>query len=93
LVELANLAGGHDNITCVVARVKRLMPRSKPYPLPQLPKDEGYSPDLQEDPTSTMIYEGNSVQSTQRRWLLPLAIILYVVLFGALLLLLRRTGG
>ncbi len=92
LVELANNAGGHDNITCVVARVKRLMPRSKPYPLPQLPKDEGYSPDLQVDPTSTMIYEGNTVQASQRRWLLPLAIVLYVVLFGVLLLFLGRTG-
>ncbi len=90
LVRLANEAGGHDNITCVVARVKRLMPRSKPYPLPQLPKDEGYSPDLQEDPTSTIIYEGSAVQASQRRWLLPLAIVLYVVLFGALLLLLGR---
>lgn len=92
LVQLANEAGGYDNITCVVARVKRLMPRSKPYPLPQLPKDASYSPDLQEDPTSTIIYEGSAVQASQRRWLLPLAIILYVVLFAVLLVFLRRNG-
>ncbi len=92
LVRLANEAGGHDNITCVVARVKRLMPRSKPYPLPQLPKDEGYSPDLQEDPTSTIIYEGEPTQAPQRRWLLPLMIGLYVMLFATLLIVLGRNG-
>jgi PPM family protein phosphatase len=92
LVRLANEAGGHDNITCVVARVKRLMPRSKPYPLPQLPKDEGYSPDLQEDPTNTIIYEGEPVQAPQRRWLLPFMIGLYVILFATLLIVLGRNG-
>jgi PPM family protein phosphatase len=90
LVNLANAAGGHDNITCVVARVKRLMPRSKPYPLPQLPRDESYSPDLSEDPTSTVIYEGESLRRRQPWWLIPLVVVLYLLLFAVLLVALRQ---
>ncbi len=92
LVDAANEAGGLDNITCVMARVRRLAPRSKPYPLPQLPKDEGYAPDLTEDPTSTIIYEGAAQPVAQRPWLLPLAVMLYIILFAALLFVLQQAG-
>ncbi|MFN3266272.1 MAG: Stp1/IreP family PP2C-type Ser/Thr phosphatase [Deinococcales bacterium] len=89
LVSLANAAGGYDNITCVVARVKRLMPRSKPYPLPQLPRDDSYASDLPEDPTGTVIYEGD-VLRRRPWWLIPLVVILYLLLFVVLLVTLRR---
>jgi PPM family protein phosphatase len=91
LTDLANAAGGLDNITCVIARVRRLGPRSKPYPLPVLAStSEAASEDISDDTTSTIIYEGDAVVKTKRQWLLPLAVTLYGVLVAVLLLMNNR---
>jgi serine/threonine protein phosphatase PrpC len=86
LTDLANAAGGLDNITCVVARVRRLGPRSKPYPLPVLASNNDVaSENIGDDTTSTIIYEGDAAVQPKRQWLLPVAIGLYGVLVALLL--------
>jgi PPM family protein phosphatase len=91
LTDLANAAGGLDNITCVIARVRRLGPRSKPYPLPVLATaNEAASEEIGDDTTSTIIYEGDAAVKSNRQWLLPLAVVLYGVLVAVLLLMNNR---
>jgi PPM family protein phosphatase len=93
LVKAANDLGGPDNISVVLARVRRATPRRKSYPLPTLGRDPtpAATEDLPIDPKGTYIFEP-PVQARARGgqvWLLLVLMALYVVLVG-LLLNLRR---
>jgi protein phosphatase len=58
LVEAANAAGGPDNVTAVLARVRGLRPRPKAYSLPRLGDDP--APEVRDphpDATDTMVIE------------------------------------
>ncbi len=93
LVTAANDMGGPDNISVVLARVKRASPRRRNYALPTLGRDPApaATEEVPLDPKGTYILEPAieiAPRSTQA-WLLPVLLALYVVLVG-LLLNLRR---
>jgi protein phosphatase len=94
LVDEANEAGGPDNISVVLVRVHRAVPRRAPYRLPSLGRDPAPAVgDVPLDPKSTYVLEPvEETTAAPRRnqtWLLVVLLVLYVVLVG-LLLNLRR---
>jgi PPM family protein phosphatase len=91
LVDAANAAGGPDNISVVLVRVRRALPRRRPYALPTLGRDPAPAvEDLPIDPKGTYILEPAPAAPRRNQvWLLPVLMALYVVLV-MLLLNLRR---
>ncbi len=86
LIDAANANGGPDNITVVLTRVKKLGKRSKNYPLPQLGREPAMAvPDLEHDPKHTIILEPTRPISPFRKYLVPIVIVLYVLVFILLL--------
>lgn len=91
LVDAANEAGGPDNISVVLVRVKRATPRRKQYPLPLLGRDPAPAvEELPMDSKDTFVYDPAMPEATfgQRRnqtWMLAVLLVLYVVLVGLLL--------
>ena len=91
LVDAANEAGGPDNISVVLVRVKRATPRRKQYPLPLLGRDPAPAvEELPMDSKDTFVYdpampEGTSGQRRNQTWMLVVLLVLYVVLVGLLL--------
>ncbi len=93
LVDAANEAGGPDNISVVLVRVKRATPRRKQYPLPLLGRDP--APAVEEVPMDskhTFVYDPAMPQGIaeagprrNQTWLLLVLLVLYVVLVGVLL--------
>ena len=90
-VDAANEAGGPDNISVVLVRVKRAAPRRKQYPLPLLGRDPAPAvEELPMDSKDTFVYdpampEGTSGQRRSQTWMLVVLMVLYVVLVGLLL--------
>jgi PPM family protein phosphatase len=91
LVDAANAAGGPDNISVVLVRVKRALPRRQAYALPSLGRDPLPAvEDVPLDPKGTYILEPAIAPPRRNQvWLLPVLMVLYVVLV-MLLLNLRR---
>lgn len=86
LIDAANSNGGPDNITVVLTRVKKLGKRSKNYPLPQLGREPAMAvPDLEHDPKHTIILEPTRPVSPLRKYIVPIVIVLYVLVFFLLL--------
>lgn len=86
LIDAANSNGGPDNITVVITRIKKLGRRSKNYPLPQLGREPAMAvPDLEHDPKHTIILEPTRPVSPLRRYLIPIVIVLYALVFFLLL--------
>jgi PPM family protein phosphatase len=91
MVDAANEAGGPDNISVVLVKVKRAVPRRKQYPLPLLGRDPAPAvEELPMDSKDTFVYdpampEGASGPRRNQTWMLVVLLILYVVLVGLLL--------
>jgi protein phosphatase len=88
LVDEANEAGGPDNISVVLVRVQRAVPRKTAYKLPMLGRDPApAAEDLPVDPKGTYILEPTETSAPRRNqaWLIVVLLVLYVVLVGVLL--------
>ena len=91
LVDAANEAGGPDNISVVLAKVKRATPRRKQYALPLLGRDPAPAvEELPMDSKHTFVYdpampEGIAAPRRNQTWMLLVLLTLYVVLVAILL--------
>ena len=90
-VDAANEAGGPDNISIVLAKVKRAVPRRKHYPLPLLGRDPAPAvEELPMDSKHTFVYDpampsGITEPRRNQTWMLLVLLALYIVLVGLLL--------